>query len=82
MRHQIRPRNLTDSTYFATKTDQELYATISLGGAHMGKSMYMPSWSYTFPPAQIKDLLAYVRAISHTQDKSTMTGAAAAKKPS
>jgi len=69
VRHQIRPRNLTDSTYFAQKTDQELYATVSLGGAHMGKSMYMPSWSYTFPPAQIKDLVAYVRAISHTATK-------------
>ncbi len=68
-RHQIRPRNLTDSTYFAHKTDQELFSTITLGGAHMGKSMYMPAWNYTFQPAQVKDLLAYVRAISHTQDE-------------
>jgi mono/diheme cytochrome c family protein len=69
-RHQVRPRNLTDSTYFAQKTDQELYAIVSLGGGHMGKSTFMPVWNRTFPPAQIKDLIAYVRAISHTAKKS------------
>lgn len=65
-RNRIRPRNLTDSTYFATKTDQELFATISLGGAHFHKSGYMPMWSMTLEPGQIKSLISYIRAISHT----------------
>jgi cbb3-type cytochrome c oxidase subunit III len=69
VRHQIRPRNLTDTAYLSQKTDQELFAAISLGGGHMGKSMFMPAWNYTFQPAQIKDLIAYVRSISNTKSK-------------
>ena len=65
-RNRIRPRNLTDSVYFARKTDKELYITVSLGGAHSGKSPFMPAWTSTMTPAQIKDLLSYVRAISRT----------------
>jgi cbb3-type cytochrome c oxidase subunit III len=65
-RNKIRPRNLTDSSYFAKRTDEQLYATISLGGGHMGKSPYMPGWTYRLSPRQIKDLISYVRAISRT----------------
>lgn len=67
VRNGIRPRNLTDSTYLATRTDQELQVTVALGGGHVHKSAYMPAWSVTLTPTQIKDLISYVRAISHTQ---------------
>jgi len=66
-RNQIRPRDLTDSTYFATRTDQELYSLVALGGGHMGKSNYMPAWTASLAPAQISDLLTYVRTISRTR---------------
>lgn len=66
VRHKIRPRNLTETAYFAKKTDRDLYATIALGGGHMGKSAFMPGWTYRLEPAQIKDLVSYVRAISKT----------------
>jgi cbb3-type cytochrome c oxidase subunit III len=66
VRHNIRPRNLTETAYFAKKTDQELYSTIALGGGHTGKSAFMPGWTYRLEPAQIKDLVSYVRAISKT----------------
>ena len=66
MKHNIRPRNLTDSSYFAPKTDQRLYETVALGGGHMGKSVFMPAWTYTLTPAQIKNLVAYIRVLSHT----------------
>jgi mono/diheme cytochrome c family protein len=65
-RHQIRPRNLTDSTYIAQKTDRELFVTVTLGGGHVGKSPYMPSWAGYLAPEQIKSLVSYIRAISHT----------------
>jgi len=65
-RNQIRPRNLTDSAYFATKKDRDLYATVALGGGHMGKSIYMPAWTASLSPAQINDLVSYVRTISRT----------------
>jgi cbb3-type cytochrome c oxidase subunit III len=66
VRHNVRPRNLTETAYFAKKTDQELYSTIALGGGHTGKSAFMPGWTYRLEPAQIKDLVSYVRAISKT----------------
>jgi mono/diheme cytochrome c family protein len=66
-RNRIRPRNLTDSTYFAAKTDQQLFALVSLGGAHFHKSRFMPVWSVTLKPEQIKNLVSYIRALSHTK---------------
>ena len=66
-RNGIRPRNLTDSTYFAAKTDEQMFALVSLGGAHFHKSPYMPVWSVTLSPAQIKSLVSYVRTISRTR---------------
>ena len=66
MKHRIRPRDLTDSLYLAPRTDQQLYETVALGGGHMGKSVFMPAWTYTLTPAQIKDLVAYIRVLSRT----------------
>jgi mono/diheme cytochrome c family protein len=65
-KQKIRPRNLTDSTYMATRTDKDLYVTISLGGGHLGKSPYMPAWAVYLSPEQIQDLVSYIRTISRT----------------
>ncbi len=67
--HKVRPRNLTDSTYIATRSDRELYAVVSRGGGHFKKSTFMPSWTVTLSPAQIRDLVAYIRYVSHTAAK-------------
>ena len=64
--HNIRPRDLTDSTYVGRKTDQDLFAIVSLGGGHMGKSTFMPAWTVSLTPGQIKDVVSYVREISKT----------------
>jgi mono/diheme cytochrome c family protein len=69
VRGKARPRNLTNRTYFETRTDQDLYAVIALGGGHMGKSNLMPAWTYSLQPAQIKHLVAYVRTLSGTPSK-------------
>ncbi len=63
----VRPRNLTDTRYLASKTDKDLFAVISLGGAHLGKSASMPNWDPDLTPVQIKDLVAYLREISRTR---------------
>jgi mono/diheme cytochrome c family protein len=65
-RYHVRPRNLTDSLYFTAKTDKELFETVSLGGRYTGHSAMMPAWSVMFTPAQIKDLVSYVRVLSRT----------------
>jgi mono/diheme cytochrome c family protein len=69
IKHNIRPRNLTDQAYFAPKTDQELYVTVALGGGHVGKSIFMPAWTFTLSPEQIKNLVAYIRVLSGTTPK-------------
>ena len=64
--HNIRPRDLTDSTYIGGKTDQDLFAIVSLGGGHMGKSNFMPAWTVSLAPDQIKSVVSYVRELSKT----------------
>lgn len=64
--HKIRPRDLTDSSYFATRKDRELFAIISRGGGHFKKSTFMPAWTVTMSPEQIRDVISYVRSISRT----------------
>ena len=66
VRNKIRPRDLTDSLYFSKKTDTEIFATISLGGGFFHKSPFMPIWSVSLTPEQIKDLVSYIRAVSRT----------------
>jgi len=69
-KHQIRPRNLTDSLYFAGKSDKEIYMTVSLGGDYTGHSEFMPGWGgVKLSPGDMKDVVSYVRAISRTQPR-------------
>lgn len=65
-RNGVGPRDLGDAAYFSKLTDQDLYVTLSLGGAHSGRSPFMPAWTTTLKPEEIKDLVSYVRAISNT----------------
>jgi cytochrome c oxidase cbb3-type subunit 3 len=69
VRSKVRPRDLTDSLYFAGKTDREVFAAISLGGGFFHKSPYMPIWNATLTPEQIKNLVSYIRAVSHTASR-------------
>jgi cytochrome c oxidase cbb3-type subunit 3 len=58
-RNWIRPRDLSDSAYFAHLKDQHIFASVT----------YMPAWDYALPAEQIRGLLSYVRAISHTNPR-------------
>jgi len=64
--HKVRPRDLTDSSYIATRSDKELFAVVSRGGGHFKKSTFMPAWTVTLSPEQIRDVVAYVRSVSRT----------------
>lgn len=66
MPNKAKVRNLTDTEYFKTRTDEQLFALISLGGGHFKKAYQMPAWNVTLTPEQIKSLVAYVRDLSHT----------------
>lgn len=70
IKHQVRPRNLNETAYFAPKTDQEIYLTVALGGETTGHSVYMPGWGgVRLSPAEMKDLVSYIRAISKTESR-------------
>jgi mono/diheme cytochrome c family protein len=68
-KYKVLPRNLTQAAYFENKSDQDLFSVISLGGGHYGRSTMMPAWTVTLKPDQIKDLVAYIRAISGTRSQ-------------
>jgi mono/diheme cytochrome c family protein len=68
-KHGVRPRDLTDARFIRTKSDKDLFAVISLGGGHLGRSVYMPAWANDLTPAQTKDLVAYLRQISRTPSR-------------
>jgi mono/diheme cytochrome c family protein len=65
-KHGVRPRDLTDARFARSKTDQDLFAVISLGGRHASRSVYMPASADNLTPGQIMDLVAYLRQISKT----------------
>ena len=67
MANHARPRNLTDGAYMSGLTDEKIYATISLGGGHFKKAVQMPAWNLTMTPAQMKNLVAYVRTLPETK---------------
>lgn len=46
-------------------TDQYLVEIISRGGASVGRSSQMPAWGAVLKEAQIKKIVAYVRALSN-----------------
>lgn len=63
------PRDLTDAAYMSGLKDEKIYATISLGGGHFKKAVQMPAWNLTMTPAQMKNLVAYVRTLSEAPAK-------------
>jgi mono/diheme cytochrome c family protein len=67
VRNKVWPRNLTQTPYFAKKTDQDIYTVVAMGGGHSGKSPMMPAWTVSLTPDQIKDLVSYIRVISKTK---------------
>ncbi len=66
-RHGVKPRDLTDRAYFATRKDKDIYTVIALGGMRTDRSPDMPTWDLQLTPAQMKDLVRYIRAISKTK---------------
>jgi len=60
-----RPRNYTDCALMAKIPDATLFKAIKDGGASVGLSPEMPSWSTGFDDDEIHGLVAYVRSFCH-----------------
>ncbi len=56
-----KPRNYTDCALMAKIPDDTLFKAIKDGGASVGLSPEMPSWSKGFDDDEIRGLVAYVR---------------------
>jgi mono/diheme cytochrome c family protein len=56
-----KPRNFTQPSQFKSKNDDEVFALISKGGAARKLSPAMPAWGSILKPAQIWQLIAFIR---------------------
>lgn len=62
----VPPRNLADQAYMGTRSDQQLFAVISKGGAAVGLSAVMTAFGNQLAEQQIWDTVAYVRTLAAT----------------
>lgn len=58
------PRDLSNKSVMATLTDTYLSDVITKGGVGVGKSIAMPSWGGKMTPAEVGDLISYVRTLA------------------
>jgi hypothetical protein len=59
-----KPHPFNDGAALNALPDSDLMNIISRGGAAMGKSAQMPAWGATLKPAELKALIAYIRAVA------------------
>lgn len=56
------PRNLADSSYVSTLSDEHLIKVISDGGAAVGLSPVMPPWGAAISEGGIRSVVAFIRS--------------------
>ena len=59
----VPPRDHTKGDYLETRTDQQLFDVIKLGGLAVGRAPCMPAWGYTFKDKTILSLVSYIREL-------------------
>jgi mono/diheme cytochrome c family protein len=67
----VRPRNLADQAYMSMRSDQQLFAVISQGGAATGLSAAMTAFGNQLAEQQIWDTVAYVRTLAVASSPSS-----------
>ncbi|MFI5106642.1 MAG: c-type cytochrome, partial [Terriglobales bacterium] len=58
------PHFFTDGATLNRMSDADLISITSRGGAALGKSPQMPAYSSTLTPAEMKAVVAYIRAVA------------------
>ena len=56
-----KPRNLSDPKYVTTLSDEQIFKTVKVGGAAVGKSPLMPAWGSVLSDDDIWNVIAYIR---------------------
>jgi len=59
----VPPRNHTKSDYLSTRSDEQLFSAIKLGGLAVGRAPCMPAWGSTFDDETIMGLVNYIREL-------------------
>ena len=59
----VPPRDHTKGDYLETRSDQQLFDVIKLGGVAVGRAPCMPAWGYTFENKMIHSLVSYIREL-------------------
>jgi mono/diheme cytochrome c family protein len=58
------PPLINDGSVLNSLSDEYLENVITLGGAAMGKSAIMPPWGRTLTQNQIREVIAFIRAVA------------------
>jgi mono/diheme cytochrome c family protein len=57
----VKPRDLTNKSIIASRTDEYLFKVIKHGGVSVGLSDSMPLWGTTFSDVEIKNIIKHIR---------------------
>ncbi|GMQ83681.1 MAG: hypothetical protein BMS9Abin06_0419 [Gammaproteobacteria bacterium] len=57
----VKPRDLTNKSIIALRTDEYLFKVIKHGGISVGLSDNMPLWGTTFSDVEINNIIKYIR---------------------
>lgn len=63
------PRNLTDSSEMAKRSDEDLRGVIKDGGPSISKSALMPPWGSTLTSDEVEGLVKYIRKLCDCKGK-------------
>lgn len=63
----VPPRDHTKAAYLETRSDQQLFETIKLGGVAVGRAPCMPAWGHTFDDKTIRSLVSYIRDLCNCE---------------
>ena len=66
----VRPTDHTNGAVMSQLSDKFLVDVIARGGAGAGKSSFMPAWGNSLNDKQIRDVVAYIRAIAEPAGKT------------
>ena len=59
----VPPRNHAKADYLETRSDQQLFDAIKLGGLAVGRAPCMPAWGHTLDDETIQSLVRYIREL-------------------
>jgi cytochrome c553 len=59
----VPPRDHTKADYIETRSDQQLFDAIKLGGLAVGRAPCMPAWGHTLDDNMIHSLVSYIREL-------------------